>query len=140
MTIGLWLIGINYAFVLGPLAGLSNLVPYLGVIVGLVPAFFLAIWQGGIGFESVYLCGCILALFGFLQFLDGYVFQPKILGPSVDLHPLSIMLSLAVGEYLGGLAGMIIAVPAGAVLRVILEELYPQLYDGAPPAPDGDSK
>lgn len=129
MTVGLWLIGIRYAIVLGPLSGVANLVPYLGVIVGLVPAFFLALLQGGLTLHAVYLCGCVLVLFVVLQMLDGYVFQPKILGPSVELHPLWIMLALAVGEHWMGLAGMMLAVPVAAVLRVILEDLYPLVYD-----------
>lgn len=128
MTIGLWMIGIRYAIVLGPVSGLANLVPYLGVVVGLVPSLFLALWQGGFGLESLRLAGLILLLFVLIQTLDGYVFQPKILGPSVELHPLAIMLSLAIGEHLMGLAGMMLAVPVAAVLRVILEDLYPVLY------------
>lgn len=128
MTGGLWAIGIRYAIVLGPLSGIANLVPYLGVVVGLVPAFFLALWQGGFSVQALWMCGAILALFVFLQLLDGYVFQPRILGPSVDLHPLTIIFALALGEYWMGLAGMMLAVPVAAVLRVILEEIHPRLY------------
>jgi predicted PurR-regulated permease PerM len=135
MTLGLWLIGIRHAVVLGPLSGIANMVPYLGVVVGLVPAFFLALWQGGLSWTGLYLCGAILGLFLVLQLLDGYVFQPRILGPSVGLHPLAIMLALALGEHLMGLAGMMLAVPVAAVLRVVLEELHPLLYDPAPAAP-----
>lgn len=131
MTVGLWVIGIRYAFLLGPLSGVANLVPYLGVVVGLVPAFFLALWQGGLGMGGLLLCGQILILFVILQLLDGYVFQPRILGPSVELHPLWIMLALAIGEHVMGLAGMMLAVPVAAVLRVILEDLYPLVYGSA---------
>lgn len=132
MTLGLWLIGIRYAVVLGPLSGIANMVPYLGVVVGLVPAFFLALWQGGLSWTGLGLCAAIAALFVVLQLLDGYVFQPRILGPSVGLHPLWIMLALTMGEHLMGLAGMMLAVPVAAVLRVVLEELQPVLYDPAP--------
>lgn len=134
MTMGLWLIGIRYAVILGPLSGIANMVPYLGVVVGLVPAFFLAIWQGGLSVTSVWLCGSILLLFLFIQLLDGYVFQPRILGPSVELHPLWIMVALALGEHLMGLAGMMLAVPVAAVLRVLVEETYPLIYDPEPVA------
>lgn len=128
MTFGLVVIGIPYSIILGPLAGLANLVPYLGVVVGLVPAFFLAIWKGGISVATIGMCLAILVLFAFLQALDGYVFQPRILGPSVELHPLWIMIALALGENLMGLAGMMLAVPVAAILKVILEELYPVVY------------
>lgn len=129
MTLGLWLIGIRYAIVIGPASGLANLVPYLGVFVGLIPAFFIALWQGGFSLSTIWMCLAILLLFAFLQAVDGYVFQPRILGPSVDLHPLTIMLALALGEHWMGLAGMMLAVPVTAILAVILEELYPVLYE-----------
>jgi predicted PurR-regulated permease PerM len=143
MTVGLWFIGIRFAVVLGPLSGIANMVPYLGVVVGLVPAFFLALWQGGLSMQSVWLCGAILALFVVLQLLDGYVFQPRILGPSVELHPLWIMLALALGEHVMGLAGMMLAVPVAAILRVLVEETYPLLYDleiDSPEVAENDSR
>ena len=132
MTLGLYIIGIKFAIILGPMSGIANLVPYLGVVVGLVPAFFIALWQGGFALQSLWLCFWILILFVILQTLDGYVFQPRILGPSVELHPLWIMFALALGQHLMGIMGMLLAVPVAAVSRVILEDIYGALYD------DGD--
>lgn len=142
MTVGLWMIGIRWAIVIGPASGLANLVPYLGIFVGLIPAFFIAIWQGGLSLSTVWMCFAILLLFAFLQAVDGYVFQPRILGPSVDLHPLTIMLALALGEHWMGLAGMMLAVPVTAILRVIMEEVYPMLYEHEyqPSGQDGDEE
>ena len=141
MTIGLKIIGIKHAIILGPLSGIANLVPYLGVVVGLVPAFFIALWQGGFTMTSLWLCFSIVILFVILQTLDGYVFQPRILGPSVELHPLWIMFVLALGQHLMGIMGMILAVPVAAVGRVLLEDLYSILYDeeGSEVAADGAS-
>lgn len=128
MTLGLWIIGIPYAVVLGPVSGFANLVPYLGVVVGLVPAFFIALWVGGFTMEGLGLCGAIVLLFLVIQTLDGYVFQPKILGPSVGLHPLWIMVALSLGQQTMGVVGMILAVPTAAVLRVLLEDAHSLLY------------
>ncbi len=136
MTLGLMAIGIPFAVVLGPMSGIANLVPYLGVVVGLVPAFFLALWQGGLGIEGLMSCGAIALLFVVLQLLDGYLFQPRILGPSVELHPLWIMLSLAIGEHWMGLPGMMLAVPVAAVLRVILSDLHSAVFGSDDPVPD----
>lgn len=128
MTLGLILLGLDYAMVIGPLAGVSNLIPYLGVIVGLVPSFIVALMMGGFTTKTLWLILGIVLLFAFLQFLDGFVFQPRIIGESVGLHPLAIFLALALGQQIMGLYGMVLAVPAAAVLRVVWHDLYGVLY------------
>ena len=68
--------------------------------------------------------------FGIVQFIDGNLVQPKIVGESVGLHPLVIILALFVGAELMGIYGMLFAVPAAAVLKVLVVELYDVLYEG----------
>ena len=79
------------------LSGIANMVPYLGVIFGLGPALIMAIYQGAVGGAGVFLFLYVLLLFAIVQFIDGNLVQPKIVGESVGLHPLVIILALFVG-------------------------------------------
>ena len=130
MTLGLWFLGVKFWMVIGPLSGIANMVPYLGVIFGLGPALIMAIYQGAIGGAGVFLFLYVLLLFAIVQFIDGNLVQPKIVGESVGLHPLVIILALFVGAELMGIYGMLFAVPAAAVLKVLVVELYDVLYEG----------
>ena len=130
MTLGLWFLGVKFWMVIGPLSGIANMVPYLGVIFGLGPALIMAIYQGAVGGAGVFLFLYVLVLFGIVQFIDGNLVQPKIVGESVGLHPLVIILALFVGAELMGIYGMLFAVPAAAVLKVLVVELYDVLYEG----------
>ncbi|MEE2924945.1 MAG: AI-2E family transporter [bacterium] len=130
MTLGLWFLGVKFWMVIGPLSGIANMVPYLGVIFGLGPALIMAIYQGAVGGAGVFLFLYVLLLFAIVQFIDGNLVQPKIVGESVGLHPLVIILALFVGAELMGIYGMLFAVPAAAVLKVLVVELYDVLYEG----------
>ena len=130
MTLGLWFLGVKFWMDIGPLSGIANMVPYLGVIFGLGPALIMAIYQGAVGGAGVFLFLYVLLLFAIVQFIDGNLVQPKIVGESVGLHPLVIILALFVGAELMGIYGMLFAVPAAAVLKVLVVELYDVLYEG----------
>ena len=130
MTLGLWFLGIKFWMVIGPLSGIANMVPYLGVIFGLGPALIMAIYQGAIGGAGFFLFLYVLILFGIVQFIDGNLVQPKIVGESVGLHPLVIIVALFIGAELMGIYGMLFAVPVAAVLKVLVVELYDVLYQG----------
>ena len=130
MTLGLWFLGLKFWMVIGPLSGIANMVPYLGIIFGLGPALIMAIYQGAVGGAGVFLFLYVLVLFGIVQFIDGNLVQPKIVGESVGLHPLIIIMALFVGAELMGIYGMLFAVPAAAVFKVLVVELYDVLYEG----------
>ena len=130
MTLGLWFLGIKFWMVIGPLSGMANMVPYLGVIFGLGPALIMAIYQGAVGGAGLFLFLYVLILFAIVQFIDGNLVQPKIVGESVGLHPLVIIVALFIGAELMGIYGMLFAVPAAAVLKVLVVELYDVLYQG----------
>jgi len=117
LTIGFFAIGLNYALLLGVAAGLLSIVPYLGVALSLIPALLLAAVQYGDWLHPT----LVMGIFAIVQFLEGFVISPKIMGDRVGLHPLTIILAVMVGTTLmGGIIGGILAIPLTAALRVLM--------------------
>ncbi|MDD5544722.1 MAG: AI-2E family transporter [Acidobacteriia bacterium] len=117
---GLTLLNLQAAMVLGVAAGLANLVPYLGTVSGL---FFAIIFSSLDQFSWLRILG-ILGVFAFAQALDGALLTPKILGNRVGLNPLIIMVGIIAFGKLFGLIGLIVAVPAMAILAVFFRAFY----------------
>jgi predicted PurR-regulated permease PerM len=117
LTIGFSAMGLNYALLLGMAAGLLSIVPFLGVAVSIVPAVILAAVQFGDWLHPAIVVG----IFALVQFLEGFVISPKIMGDRVGLHPLTIIIAVMVGTtLLGGITGGILAIPLTAALRVLM--------------------
>lgn len=117
LTMGFLALGMNYALLLGMVAGMLSIIPFLGVILSLVPAIILAIVQFGDWLHPL----LVLGLFGLVQALEGFVIAPKIMGDRVGLHPMTIMIAVMVGTTLmGGIVGGILAIPLTAALRVVM--------------------
>jgi predicted PurR-regulated permease PerM len=116
-TGGLLLVRAPLALVIGPLAGLLSLVPYLGLIVGVVSAFFLSFFQ----YQDLAHPMAVLGVFLVAQSVEGWVLTPSLLGKSVGLHPVWVLVSLLIGGELFGVPGIIVAVPVAAALRVVLK-------------------
>lgn len=119
-SFGLTFLGIQAGVVVGVLAGLANLVPYLGTVSGL---FFSIVLSTLDQFTWLRVAG-ILGVFGFAQALDGAFLTPKILGNKVGLHPLIIMIGVIAFGKLFGLIGIAVAVPAMATIAVFARALY----------------
>ncbi|AGT32894.1 membrane protein [Geobacillus genomosp. 3] len=113
-SLGLWLAGMDYPLLLGFIIGLTNIIPYFGPLIGAIPAAILA---ATISLKMVII---VLIIIFALQFLEGNILSPLIVGKSVHMHPLIIMLALFAGGELAGVPGLILAVPAAAVLKVAL--------------------
>lgn len=115
-TLGLWVVGAPLALVVGPLAGLLSLVPYLGLVVGAGLAVLLTL------LEHQDLLHPILALVVFVvaQNIEGWILTPKLVGKGVGLHPVWVLVALLLGGELFGVTGVIVAVPVAAALRVVL--------------------
>jgi predicted PurR-regulated permease PerM len=115
--IGFALIGLPYAFVIGAVAMVLTIIPFLGAIVTCGAALLIALvtfgdWQHPL---------LVLAVFAVVQGIEGYVLQPKILGDRVGLHPMVIIVAIMTGTtLLGGILGGILAIPLAAALRVIM--------------------
>jgi predicted PurR-regulated permease PerM len=125
ISTGLWLIGIDNAFLIGFLAGIINLIPYIGPLIGAAIGIIIAVtshlYAGH--FESLLPLTLKTSLvFLLVQLLDNIVLQPVIFSRSVKAHPLEIFIVISVAGTLGGIAGMIIAIPAYTLARVIARE------------------
>lgn len=110
----LWILGVDFAFTLAIFAGLMELVPYFGAIIGAIPAVALAF------FTSKWLALKVLIAFFLIQQLESNVISPKLLGDKVGLHPLLVIVFLLAGGELYGLKGMLLAIPIVAVAKIIL--------------------
>jgi len=117
---GLWLIGIDYPFLIGGIAGIANLVPYLGPVVGAVPAFLVSLTQYGDFRMLVPIAVLTIAI----QTIDNVVVQPLCFAKTVDMHPLTVILVLIVGNELMGVIGMLFAIPIATILKVSTVETY----------------
>ena len=115
---GLWLVGLPLAMVIGVVAGIGNLVPYLGTTLGFVlAAVMLALdWQG---WGHV---GAVALVFGVVQVLEGWVITPRVVGESVGLSTLAVIVAVMVFGELFGFYGVLVAVPAAAVLKILIRE------------------
>ena len=125
-TVGLLLVGAPYALLLGIIAGITELIPILGPVLGAIPALILAAFHP----EGWLMMLKVLAVFVLVQQLENNLLVPKIQGDSVKLHPTIIMVSLVVGSQVGGLFGLIVAVPVAAILRDIYIYLYRRFSEG----------
>lgn len=115
-TVGLWLVGLDLALLLGMLAGLVSFVPYLGFIVGIVSAGVAALMQFHDALHVVY----VLAVFGVGQLLEGMVLTPLLLGERIGLHPVAVIFAVLAGGQLFGFVGVLLALPVAAVIVVLL--------------------
>ena len=114
-TVAMSLLQIPYALIIGTFAGCIDVIPYIGVIVSLLPAVLLALMKSPI--HAVLTLGILY----FIHWLEGHVIIPNIMGQSVKLPPLTIIIALIIGLEVMGIIGMFLAVPIAAVLRVVIE-------------------
>lgn len=116
--IGLRLLGIPFALPLAILAGVLEIVPYIGPVLAAIPAVI-------IGFGLSTLQGIAVAAMAFLvQQLENYVFVPKIMQKSAGVNPIATLIALSIGFRLAGVVGVLISVPVFITLRLILSEYY----------------
>jgi len=120
-SIGLWIIGVKYFLLIGMLAGIANLIPYFGPVMGMVPAMLVSIMDKG--FDSQHLI-VIVVMFVCVQLIDNLLVNPVVVGKSVSLHPLVVMIAIMIGGAVGGLFAMLLIVPFVSVMRIVLIEIY----------------
>lgn len=116
--VGLLVLGFPYAGVVGAVAGLFNFVPYVGLLVSLVPAIVISLLSGAV-LASL---GKVAIVFATVQLIDGSVTGPRIVGGSVGLNPVWIMLALALGSFFFGFVGLLLAVPGAVLVKLLLSE------------------
>ncbi|PLT28626.1 AI-2E family transporter [Peribacillus deserti] len=121
MYIGYLIIGIDYSLILAIIAMLTNVIPFVGPFIAIIPALI-------IGFiASPFMALKVVIVAVVVQQIDGNLSSPYIMGRKLDIHPLTIILLLLVAGSMAGLLGMILAVPFYAVLKVIVSHTY-RLY------------
>lgn len=114
--LGLFIVGFPYAGTLGLMVGVLSVVPYLGLALSLVPALFIAFVTGTVVISLLKVAGVFIVA----QLLEGTVISPRIVGDSVGLHPVWIVLALALGGFFFGFVGLLVGVPIAAGLKLLI--------------------
>ncbi len=114
-SIGLSIAGLEAAVFIGVFAGICNVIPYFGPVLGMVPAFLMGLFTDG--FWQGALAVIVLLV---IQQIDANLIYPKIVGSSTGLHPLMVLLSVSVFGYFGGIIGMLLAVPIAGIIQLFV--------------------
>jgi predicted PurR-regulated permease PerM len=114
--VGLWAVGFPYAATLGFIVAVFSVVPYLGLILSLIPAIVIALVSGSVGLSLLKVAG----VYGAAQILESTVVSPRIVGESVGLHPVWVVLALALGGAFFGFVGLLIGVPMAAIGKLLI--------------------
>ncbi|MFD2595892.1 AI-2E family transporter [Sphingobacterium griseoflavum] len=118
-TIGLMIMGIDYAWFFGTLASLLMLLPYIGIAIGsILPALFALAVK-----DSAWYAVGVIAWFQVVQFLEGNIITPNIVGSKVSINPLMAIIAILLGGMLFGLPGLILALPLTATIKVIFDAI-----------------
>jgi putative permease len=118
--IGFYVIGVKYAILCGVIAGISNLIPYVGPFVGVIPVLFISVTQTG----DLSLVPSIAIMTLVIQTIDNIVVQPLCFAKTVDMHPLTVIIVLIVGNQLMGVLGMLLAIPLYTILKATAVETH----------------
>lgn len=116
--IGVKFIGMEYSFIIGIICGITNLIPYFGPVLGGIPSVLLALSK-----SPAYAIQVSVIIF-IVQQIDGNIINPRLMSNKIGLHPLWVIFALLAGGELGGLLGMLIAIPLAAVSRIIFRDIY----------------
>ena len=118
-AIALSLVGIDYAIVIGLIAGICNMIPYVGPLVGTLLSAVMGLLSG----RPIKVIYAVIAML-VVQQVDNNLLAPKIVGNSVGLHAVFTMMAIIIGGNVGGLIGMLLAVPVAASIRVLFNKWY----------------
>jgi predicted PurR-regulated permease PerM len=116
-AVGLSLVGLNFGLLIGFISGMISFIPYIGSTIGLILAVGVAVVQFWPDYPWIIAVACV---FFSGQFLEGNILQPKLVGQSVGLHPVWLMFALFAFGAMFGFVGLLIAVPAAAVVGVLV--------------------
>ena len=119
-SVGLWLVGLNYAIVLGLVAGAASIIPYAGAVIGVGSALIVGYLQFGL---DLWALGLIGSVFIIGQLIESFALTPLLIGDRIGLHPVAVIFALMAGGQLAGFTGILIALPVAAVLLVFCRRL-----------------
>ncbi len=123
--LGLLLLGFPYALFLAIFAGITNIIPYIGPLIGAAPAIVIALGNQKSGFVIAVLA----AIYVVAQVLDMLLVIPLVVAKIVDLHPVTVVLAIIVGGQIMGILGMIISIPVASILKLTFTEFYHHVVD-----------
>ncbi len=118
--IGLTSIDFPYSSLLAFFAALTNLIPYIGPVVGAVPAVLIALING----TTVFGFACLMGVYVLAQIIDNVFIIPLVVAKIVNLHPVSATIVIIIGAQLGGIIGMIISIPVASIIKLTSEAVY----------------
>lgn len=124
---GMWMLGVDNALLIGFFAGLINIIPYVGPLIGAMFGILIGISVNlHLPFypEMTLLIGKMVLVFAVVQVMDNFLFQPFIFSNSVRAHPLEIFIVILAAASMGGIAGMILAIPVYTIVRVVAREFF----------------
>jgi len=126
ITSGLLILNVRFALLFGLISAFTNIIPYLGPALGFVPAILFALAEYGGGTTL----GAIITLFLVANAIDIAIVFPILVSKIVDLHPLTVVVSVILGSQWLGIIGMIISIPMAAAVKLIIQEVYKEVYQG----------
>jgi len=115
VSTGLAIMGVKYPLLLGIFAGLAEFIPIIGPVIAYIPAGLLSLTISPTLFLSV------TVFYIIINIAENYLLVPKIMGESMDLHPLTVIIAMMVGAYLAGIIGLLIALPVVAAAKIVFE-------------------
>lgn len=118
--LGLWMVGIDLALLIGLIAGLVSFIPYLGAITGIGIGLIAALVQYGDWAHVI----MVAVVFGVGQILESVAFTPWLVGDRIGMHPVAVIFAVMAGGQLFGFVGVLVALPVAAVVMVLLRYLY----------------
>ena len=124
ITAGLLLLGYPFAFLLGIVAAVTNILPYIGPFLGLIPALVV----GLVDQNPNTTIGAMILLYVIANVIDLALVFPVLVSKIVNLHPLIVVVSVIIGSQFGGVIGMIVSIPLAAFLKLLFQEFYLELY------------
>ena len=127
-AVGLQLIGLEVGLIIGMIAGLCSIIPYLGFAVGIIAALVATFFQFGLDWWQIILVGVVFMVG---QAVEGYILQPFLLGDKIGLSPVAVVFAVLAGAQLAGFLGMLIALPVAAVIVVLLRH-FRDYYETTP--------
>lgn len=138
-SVGLQIVGLKLALIIGMVAGLGSIIPYFGFAIGIVSATVAAAIQFGDARNVMMVWG----VFAVGQAIEGWILQPYLVGDRIGLHPVAVIFSIMAGGQLFGFFGMLLALPVAAVIMVLLRHAHARyqqsrLYQGAEAPGPGD--
>ena len=117
---GLTLLGLKFSVLIGLLAGLASIIPYMGFFIGIATAIIVALFQ----FNEIWPVVAVAAVFIAGQALEGWALTPSLVGDKIGLHPVAVIFSLMAGGELFGVVGMLLALPIAAIIMVLLRYIH----------------